>query len=312
MGEIVYSAMKEQTTVLIAGATGFVGKALVARLIEKGFTVNVLTRSIEKARLLFPDSVGVIKWPDANSKLLLSNCSHCDAIINLAGANIGSRPWTQKYKKEILSSRTQSIIQLEAIAKSLSGNPVAWIQASAVGFYGAQVMEISNEQAPKGSGFLADVVQQTEQQLEQVDLDGIRKVVLRLGIVISPKGGFLAQMRQAFNLGLGVYPGDGEQYLSWIHLDDLVDLISESITNSNYSGVINAVSPNFISFKDFARWLKKRTRALLLLPVPAFLFRLLLGAEKTNEMLLANQRIAPEKLKRMNYTFRFGSFNEME
>lgn len=304
--------MKEQTTVLIAGATGFVGKALVAHLLELGFKINVLTRNPDKARLLFPESVGVIKWPDGNSKLLLSNCGHCDAIINLSGANIGSRRWTQSYKKEILRSRTESIIQLEAIAKRLSNMPSTWIQASAVGFYGAQTGGIVIEQSPKGKGFLADVVQQTEQQLHLVNLDGIRKVVLRLGIVISPKGGFLTQMKQAFNLGLGVYPGDGKQYISWIHLDDLVGLISQSITSSDYEGIINAVSPNPLTFNDFARWLKKRTRALLIIPMPAFVFRLLMGAEKTSEMILANQRIVPEKLKQLNFTFRFSSFDEME
>jgi uncharacterized protein (TIGR01777 family) len=297
---------------LIAGATGFVGKALVAHLLELGYKINVLTRNPDKARLLFPESVGVIKWPDGNSKLLLSNCRHCDAIINLSGANIGTRRWTQSYKKEILRSRTESIIQLEDIAKNLPDMPGVWIQASAVGFYGAQTDGFVNEHSPTGKGFLADVVQQTEQQLQGVNLDGIRKVVLRLGIVISPKGGFLAQMKQAFNLGLGVYPGDGMQYISWIHLDDLVGIISQSITNSDYEGIINAVSPNPLPFKDFARWLKKKTRAIWLLPMPAFVFRLLLGAEKTSEMLLANQRVAPEKLKQLNFSFRFSTFDKME
>ncbi|MGE4288025.1 MAG: TIGR01777 family oxidoreductase [Salinivirgaceae bacterium] len=304
--------MKEQTTVLIAGATGFVGKALVTHLLELGYKINVLTRNPDKARLLFPESVGVIKWPDGNSKLLLSNCKRCDAIINLSGANIGTHRWTLKYKKEILRSRTESIIQLEEIAKNLPDMPGVWIQATAVGFYGADTNGFVNEQGPKGNGFLADVVEQTEQQLQGVKLDGIRKVVLRLGIVISPEGGFLAQMKQAFNLGLGVYPGDGLQYISWIHLDDLVGIISESIKNRNYLEVVNAVSPNPISFKDFSRWLIKRTRALVVFPIPAFVFRIFLGAEKTSEMLLANQRVVPEKLKQLNFTFRFNSFSEME
>jgi uncharacterized protein (TIGR01777 family) len=304
--------MKEQTTVLIAGATGFVGKALVAHLLELGYRINVLTRNPDKARLLFPESVGVVKWPDGNSKLLLSNCKHCDAIINLSGANIGAQRWSQSYKKEILNSRTESIIELEEIAKNLQNKPGVWIQASAVGFYGAQTDGVVNEQGPKGNGFLAGVVQQTEQQLQFVNLDGIRKVVLRLGIVISPKGGFLAQMKQAFNLGLGVYPGDGKQYISWIHLDDLVRIISQSITSSDYKGIINAVSPSPVSFKDFSLWLKKRTRAFLLLSIPAVVFKLFLGADKTSEMLLANQRVAPEKLKQLNFTFRFNSFSEIE
>ncbi|PKP11020.1 MAG: TIGR01777 family protein [Bacteroidetes bacterium HGW-Bacteroidetes-4] len=304
--------MKEQTTVLIAGATGFIGKALVAHLLKQGYNINVLTRNPDKARLLFPESVGIVKWPEGNSMLLLSNCKKCDAIINLSGANIGAQRWTQSYKKEILNSRTESIIELEAIAKNLQNMPGVWIQASAVGFYGAQTGGLVNEQAPKGNGFLADVVQQTEQQLQFVNLDGIRKVVLRLGIVISPEGGFLAQMKQASNLGLGVYPGDGKQYISWIHLDDLVRIISQSITSSDYKGIINAVSPHPISFKDFSLWLKKRTRALFILSIPAVVFKLFLGAEKTSEMLLANQGVAPEKLKQLNFTFRFNSFSEME
>jgi uncharacterized protein (TIGR01777 family) len=303
--------MKEQTTVLIAGATGFVGKALVAHLLELGYKINVLTRNPDKARLLFPESVGVLKWPDGNSKLLLSNCKHCDAIINLSGANIGARRWTQSYKKEILRSRTESIIQLEEIAKNLPEMPGVWIQASAVGFYGAQTDGFVNEHSPKGKGFLAAVVEQTEQQLQGVNLDGIRKVVLRLGIVVDPKGGFLAQMKQAFNLGVGVYPGNGKQYLSWIHLNDLVGIFSESITNRNYSEVVNTVSPNPISFKDFSRWLKKRTRAFVVFPLPAFVFRIFLGAEKTTEMLLANQRVVPEKLEQLNFTFRFSTFDDI-
>jgi uncharacterized protein (TIGR01777 family) len=303
--------MDKKYSVLIAGATGFIGKELVGWLLANGMLVTVLTRNPFKAKNKFPHDVNILKWPSVNEKLLMAHCKTCDVVINLSGASIGAKRWTKSYKSKIRTSRSESILNLKAIIDAMSQIPSLWIQASAIGFYGPQPVENIDESGNKGAGFLADVVDGLETELNKIKVLGMRKVTLRLGIVINKNGGFLKQMMQAFNYGLGVIPGNGQQYISWIHSDDLIEVIAESIVNNKYAGVINAVAPKAITFYDFAHLLKMKTRALFVTKVPACIFKILLGVEKTNQMLLANQSIKSQKLKTLGFSFKYPDLNSV-
>lgn len=297
--------MAKSNSVLIAGATGLVGKALVNKLLDQGYKVHVLTRNIATAQKLLPSEVVLLKWPDANEKLLMSHCDSCEAVINLAGANIGAHRWTKSYKQQILNSRIKSIQQMESIVSKMPSPPKVWIQASAIGYYGCNVVTPIDESGKKGDGFLASVVDELETTLNNISLNNMRKVVLRFGIVMTYEGGFLDQMKKLFNLGLGVIPSNGTQHISWIHLDDLIAVILEGFRQEKMSGAYNVVSPNSISFQHFAQFLKQKSLAIALLKMPAFLFRFVLGKSKTDEMLLANQKIIPRRLQETGFDYKY-------
>lgn len=303
--------MDEKKTVLVVGGTGLVGQALVMSLLKKGFVIKILTRDIEKARKIFPGVVVIYKWPNGNEKLLLHSSEGCDAVINLAGENIGAKPWTKKYKKRITESRVHSVNNLYAIIKSMKQEPRVWIQASATGYYGFNTSSSVDESAPHGNGFLAGVVKEWENTFNSVSLNVTRKVLLRFGVVISPTGGFLQKMKQAFNMGVAVCPGKGTQKLSWIHIDDLVEIIYQAIVNVEYKDIINTVTPNAISLWEFTKLLKRNSQALIKIHVPAWVFRLVLGKQKADEMVLANQDVVPKQLLAFNFQYCYPHFYQV-
>ena len=229
----------------------------------------------------------------------------CDVVINLAGENIGKSRWTQRNKQAILNSRINSVDALAKLINQMPELPGVWIQASAIGFYGANTPMPVNETGANGEGFLANVVERWESALELKQLDGTRKVYLRLGIVLSPKGGFLKQMLDVTNFGVAICLGNGNQKLSWIHLYDLIEVIRISIENNRYTGAINVVAPHAITCNNFSKLIKKYSRAVLILKIPSFIVRIIFGKEKANEMLLANQEIIPEKLMENGYLYRY-------
>jgi len=303
--------MGTKGSVLIAGATGFVGKTLVNYLLTEGFEVKVLVRNTQKAKAIFPSIVHVLKWPGENERVLFPGSENCQAVINLVGENIGAQRWTKNYKQKLLESRINSVQQLVRLVNRMKHPPKVFIQASAIGFYGTNTAQPLDESGQKGEGFLAQLTDTWEQSFIDADLKGCRRVILRLGIVLSEAGGFLAQMKKTVQFGLIAYPGVGFQNISWIHLSDLSGIICLVIENSSYTGIVNVVSPHSIRFKDFAQKMKIHTGALFTIPVPAFLFKLILGSEKTREMLLANQEIIPGKLLANNFEYRYKNFDQI-
>ncbi|MFA6400960.1 MAG: NAD-dependent epimerase/dehydratase family protein [Salinivirgaceae bacterium] len=191
--------MNAKQTVLIAGATGFVGRELVTHLITSGYEVKILTRNVVQAKKIFPKDVIILLWPNEKESRVLPATYSCNVVVNLAGANIGNLRWTHNNKHQILNSRIQSVDALFQIVNQLPELPSVWIQASAIGYYGANTLTPTNESGIQGKGFLASVVNQWELALESKSLGEVRKVYLRFGIVLSPKGGFLKQMKDAFN-----------------------------------------------------------------------------------------------------------------
>lgn len=296
--------MDKKQNILIAGGTGFIGRALVMYLLEKGrYRIKILTRDPEYAFEIFSNTVIILKWPGHKEMMLLPEGEQCEAVINLSGENIGDQYWTSKQKQWILKSRINAVSGLCQIIKNMKVPPKVWIQASAIGYYGFNFDEKVDESGIKGEGFLADVVDQVEQELLSNNLLSTRKVILRLGIVLSNEGGFLQKMIDIFEKGIAVTFGNGKQNLSYIHINDLVRLIEQAIVFENYNGIINAVAPNPISMSQLVSYLKKKTKAKISIVIPSFLLRVLFGSEKANELLLANQNVVSDKLKKLEFTF---------
>ncbi len=298
--------MENNKSVLIAGGTGFVGEALVEHLLGLGYRVKVMTRNIEKAKTKLPPEVQFVKWPSKNEKLLLPKNQNCYAFINLTGENVGQKRWTLLQKRKLLNSRLNSVEQLYQIVKQMENPPKVWIQASAIGIYGSSPAGICTENSNTGSGFLAEITQNLEEKFNALMLPSTRKVILRLGIVMHPKGGFLQKINQSILPGIRFCPGNGQNKLSWIHLTDLLRLIETCITNPNYSGHINATTPYAVTTESLIRI--SAGTSIIMLKIPAFVLRLILGVQKTNELVLANQNVYPNFLMDNDFGFFFPVF----
>lgn len=279
------------TTVAVTGSSGLVGSALTAFLSTGGHRVIRLVRRSARTE-------GERQWnPDDPDPELLTGV---DAVIHLAGASIAGR-FTDKHRKAIRDSRidpTRRLAQLTAPTQ-------IFISASAIGYYGYdRGDETLTENSQRGDGFLADVVAAWEDATTPAERAGARVVAVRTGIVQSPAGGTLRLLRPLFNAGLGGRLGDGRQWLSWIGIDDLVDVYHRALWDSSLSGPVNAVAPQAIRNEDYTRTLAHVLHRPAVLPVPALGPRLLLGAQGARELACASQRVSPARLSRAGHRFR--------
>ena len=278
--------------VVIAGGRGLVGSALVARLRADGRAAIVLTRDA-------PGS-GERQWdPRAPDPALFDGAA---AVVNLAGANIGTR-WTSAARRAIRASRVDATRRLvEAIARA-ARPPRVLIAASAVGFYGERGDEPLTESSAPGHGFLADLTTEWERAAAAAESHGARVARLRFGLVLAPHGGALDRMMPLFRLGLGGPIGSGKQWWSWIAIDDLVEILRAAIGDGGFAGPLNAVAPEPVRMREFARTLGRVLSRPALLPVPGFALRLVFGA-MAGETLLASQRVTPCRLIERGWAFR--------
>lgn len=266
--------------ILITGASGFIGSALVSFLETKGHQVGRLTR----------------KEPPPNLE-------NFDAVVHLAGENIFGR-WTKTKKDKILNSRVKGTKLLcETLAK-LKQPPNVLISASAIGYYGNRGDEILNEESAPGSDFLAQVCREWEGATKTAKDKGIRVVNLRFGIVLGKEGGALKQMLLPFKLGLGGKMGNGHQWMSWIALDDLLNVILFAIEKENLQGPVNAVSPNAVTNAEFTKALGRALNRPTIFPLPAFAAKLVFG-EMAEALLLSSARVLPNKLIDTGFQFRY-------
>ncbi|WP_138494179.1 TIGR01777 family oxidoreductase [Paenibacillus pinistramenti] len=283
--------------IAVAGGTGFIGRALVNRLSRQGHEVLIITRSPEggmedpKIRLLgWQEALGN---PDALGPL--------DAIVNLAGASL-NQPWTQKAKQQILESRLITVQQVAELVRGLTHKPEVVVQSSAVGIYGTSTDQTFDESSePAGDDFLSRVTINWEQAAEDIDRQGIRLVKLRTGVVLGNSGGAFPLMKLPFMFGAGGAVGSGKQWLSWIHLEDLVRLIAFSITNDGLSGPVNAVAPSPVTNKSFGHTIARQYHRPYWLPLPGFLLKAALGERST--LLLDGQKVLPNKALAAGFTF---------
>jgi uncharacterized protein (TIGR01777 family) len=291
-------------TVIISGATGFIGRPLTSSLAEAGYEVIVLTRNPGKVSALFGERVKAAGWDGRTAGNWLELASGARAIIHLAGENIGAGRWTSKRKQAIIKSRLDSGRAVVDAVRRAPRKPSVLIQASAVGYYGSRADEKLDESAPVGSGFLAGLVQDWENSTAEVDRFGLRRVVIRSGLVLGAEGGVLPRFLRAFRLFAGGPLGSGRQWLSWIHRQDEVAAIRFFLEREDLAGIFNLATPHPLTMDEFARTLGRVMSRPAVFRVPAVLLRLLFG-EMAEETILSGQRVMPRALLRAGFEFRF-------
>ncbi|MDB9374239.1 TIGR01777 family oxidoreductase [Nodularia sphaerocarpa] len=292
--------------VAITGATGFVGSRLVGRLHKESHRILVLTRNTSSAEKVFPPgafpNVEIVAYTPTVSGSWQDALAGCDAVVNLAGEPIAEERWTPEQKQKILNSRqlgTQKIV--EAIAKA-HPQPSVLVNASAVGYYGTSETATFDETSSSGNDFLAQVCQAWEAEAQKVKDAGVRLVILRLGIVLG-SGGALGKMITPFKLFAGGPLGSGRQWLSWIHLDDLVNLILQALTNPEMSGVYNATAPNPVRMAELSQSLGQVMQRPSWLPVPGFALEALLGDGAM--VVLEGQQVIPKRTLEAGFEYEY-------
>lgn len=283
--------------IIVTGSSGLVGSELVSFLEGQGHSIKRLVR--DKAKLKEP---GFGFWDPENHILDPVELIGYDAVVNLAGESISEGRWTEAKKKRLLSSRIDSTTLLSKTMETMENPPKIFINASAIGYYGNRGEETLDEQSIPGNGFLADVCQQWENATKPAIKDNIRVVILRFGVVLSSKGGALQKMLTPFRLGLGGCIGSGKQNMSWIAIQDLVRIILYILETPSIQGVVNAVSPNPVTNKEFTKTLGSQLQRPTLFCVPAFAARWVFG-EMADELLLASTKVVPKELLQKVYTF---------
>jgi hypothetical protein len=293
-------------TVIISGATGFIGTMLVHKLVEKKYAVVVLSRNPGKATALNSSQVLVVSWDGRSASGWAHYADGAYGIINLAGENIAAGRWTPARKAAILQSRLsagKAIVEAVALAAQ---KPRALIQASGIGYYGNRGDDLLDETSTAGSGFLSEVALQWEKSTEPVEALGVRRAIIRTGIVLGRNGGFLSRVLLPFKLFMGGYMGTGRQWLSWIHMEDEVGAICFLLERDDACGVFNLCAPHPLTAKDFFRELGAAMRRPSWLSVPGLALHLALG-EMADELILSGQRALPKRLLETGYAFHYSS-----
>ncbi len=280
--------------ILMSGASGLIGSALSSQLTTDGHIVTRLVRRDARE--------GEHRWDPAAGILDVEAFTGCDAVINLSGANIGDKRWTDQYKIELLSSRLLSTTLLATTMAGLDLKPEVFISGSAIGWYGDRGDERLDELSAPGTDFLSNLCQQWEGATSPAEDAGIRTVHIRTGIVLSTQGGALKKQLPLFKLGLGGRFGNGHQWQSWISIDDEVGAISHLLTTDT-CGAVNLTAPNPVTNSEFTATLGKVLHRPAVLPIPSFGPKMLLGGELVDALLLGGQRVLPTGLQRSGYEF---------
>jgi uncharacterized protein (TIGR01777 family) len=292
--------------IVVAGGTGFLGAALCAALRDEGHDVVVLTRAAASAA---DGKARTVPWnPDGGIGRWASEVDGAGAVVNLAGESIAGRRWTSQQKRRIKSSRLLATGSIVEAIRNANRPPRALVNASAIGFYGDRGREILTESATPGSDFLADVCVAWEEEARRAS-PLARVAVVRTGVVLDGQAGALPQMMLPFKLFVGGRMGSGEQYISWIHRDDWVDLVRWILNHDAVSGPVNATAPKPVTNADFAEALGQAMGRPSWLPTPGFALRLALG-EMAGALLLGGQRVIPERALQDGYSFRFGKVED--
>ena len=294
-------------TVVITGATGLLGKAIAVNLSRNGYKLTIISRDTEKSRRILPFADSFVEWNSSKgSDELAKSLNGTNSVINLAGASVGDKRWSLKYKDIILSSRIKTT---DAIVKVISGltNPPALINASAIGYYGDSGDTVLEENSKRGKGFLADVVDDWEKSADSAQIF-TRVVKVRIGIVLANEGGALQKMILPYKFFAGGTLGSGKQWMSWIHIDDLAEIFRYIIENDSIKGAVNLTAPNPVTMKDFSTILGKTLNRPSFFKVPEFLLNFILG--ESAQMVTFSQRVSSAFIQNNGYKFKFSKLNE--
>ena len=298
---VCYLRASKTMKILISGASGLTGKALVKILRDQGHSVARLVRPGSGA------SAGDITWNPMAATIDVSAMEGADAVVHLSGARIDEGRWTPARKAVLRSSRIDTTRVLVDALASLRRKPRVFVSASAIGCYGDRGDEILTESSSIGTDFLSLLVRDWEAEAARAEVSGIRTVVLRFGVIVSSEGGALPQMLMPFKFGLGGRLGSGKQWMSWIALEDAVGIICSAIANEELAGPLNAVAPNPLTNADFTRIAATVLHRPAIFAAPTFALRVALG-EMAGALLLASQRVIPERLLAARYAFRLPDF----
>jgi len=285
----------------ITGATGFIGSALCSRLLKDDHNITVLTRTPEKVN-------SPIKTITAITQLKTE--AIFDVVINLAGEPIANKRWSKKQKQRIFTSRIRTTQQLIIFLQRVKHKPALFISGSAIGYYGISQSNIAIDENEKGDdSFSSQLCQQWEAAAQQAETIGIRTCLLRTGIVLGKGGGALSKMLLPFKIGLGGRIGEGTQWMSWIHLDDLVGMILYCITHDKVSGAINGTSPSPVTNQEFTKALGQVLKRPTLLPMPGAIIKLLMG-QMGEELLLSGKKVLPINISAVGYHFQYTTLKQ--
>ena len=282
--------------VFVTGGTGLIGRALVKGMLVDGYEVTVLTRQSR-------ESYGRLQYIRSLSEIP----EGLDAVVNLAGAGLADKRWSDSYKREILDSRialTRDLVD----QLSIKGMPKVFVSGSAIGFYGAHENVSFTESDSAGEGFSADLCVDWEAEARRAESEVTRLVLLRTGVVLDTAGGAFPQMTQSFKFGVSSWMGQGSHWLSWIHIDDMVAAIRFCLENDQVRGPVNMTAPEPATHRAFADAVSQRKSVLLNLGMPAPVMRLMLG-EMADALLLTGQKVVPEVLAQQGFQYRYPDIN---
>ena len=295
--------MSTTSTVLITGGSGLVGSRLTTMLQEQGFRVTHLSR-----RAGTKGDVTAYRWDVAKGEIDVEAVRTADYIIHLAGAGIADKRWTAARRQEIMDSRAQSTALLARALREESHHVKSVVSASAIGYYGSRGSEWLSEEAKPGNGFMEQVCVAWEASAAPIAALGIPVTTMRIGLVLSPKGGALPKVVLPMRFGLGAWFGAGQQYYSWIHIDDLCRMLQWGM-EQNKSEVYNAVGPDPVTNQEFTRTVRKALGLpALLLPAPVFMLRLMLG--QMADVVLYSARVSSRKIESMGFRFTYSSLDQ--
>jgi len=291
--------MQNRKVILIAGGTGLVGKQLQSMVSHEKYDLVILSRKPKPNQ----DGIRYVTW-DTKQHLIDKTFTNADIIINLAGEGIADQRWTDARKKLLEDSRINSALTIEKWIKANNVNPEVYISASAVGYYGHRKSEILTESSTPGNEFLSESCIKWEEAAGRILPLVKRMAILRIGIVLSTKGGALPKMLMTAPFGFLSYFGDGSQYYPWIHIEDLCRIILKCVEDSTFEGIINAVAPQEITNKEMMSAIKNSMKSIFTnLPAPAFILKLMLG--EMSKVVLNSNRVVPQRLQKLGFDFHF-------
>lgn len=298
--------------VLVSGSHGLVGSALTRALGAQGHSVARLVRpgsSVTRGASGTPDASGDVRWDPVSSEADTAAMEGADAVVHLAGASIGEGRWTPARKKILRSSRVEATQHLVRALSKLRQPPKTLVSASAIGYYGDRGDEPLTEISAPGSDFLAALAQEWEASALGAEQLGARVAILRFGVILSAQGGALPRMLMPFRMGVGGRLGSGKQWMSWLTLEEAVGLVRYALGTEELRGAVNAVAPNPAQNAEFTHVLARVLRRPALFPAPKFALRLVLG-EMAEALLFSSQRVIPDKLSKLGYSFRHPTLEE--
>lgn len=292
-----------KNSVIVTGATGFVGKKLCLELLKRGYELKIISRDIESAREKLPFPGTFLSW-DGHSSLPTSFFEGVHAVIHLAGEPIAERRWSEKVKSAIRSSRTAGTDEVVKAISKCTTPPQILVGTSAIGIYGERGDEVLTENSIHGTGFLAEVCEGWEKSY--TNFKG-RLAVLRVGVVLG-HGGALDKMLPPFRMGAGGKLDSGKQWMSWIHHDDLVRMYIYALENNSVNGIFNAVAPGTLTNSEFTKAMGKVLSRPVLFPVPGFVLKIIFG--EMSQILLGSQKVKSEKILQTGFQFLFPDINQ--